>query len=79
MFLLLGIDQGLEQEIKNLKQYGALPDLIKMERLITTSPHLVQLLAKFLNDFPKHTLPEDEPDAYHQETLDWDVLLTQSR
>ena len=37
-----------------------------MERFITTSPHLVQLIERFLSDFPKHTSPEDEPDAYHQ-------------
>ena len=70
-FCNLFIDQGLEQEIKkNLKRYGALPGLTQdedlMERFITTSPHLVQLIERFLSDFPKHTSPEDEPDAYHQ-------------
>ena len=69
-FRNLLIDQGLEQEIKNLKRYGALPGLTQnedlMERFITTSPHLVQLVEKFLSDFPKHTSPEDDPDAYHQ-------------
>ena len=70
-FCNLFIDQGLEQEIKNLKRYGALPGLTQdedlMERFITTSPHLVQLVEKFLSDFPKHTSPEDEPDAYHHQ------------
>ena len=50
-FCNLFIDQGLEQEIKNLKRYGALPGLTQdedlMERFITTSPHLVQLVENF--------------------------------
>ena len=44
-FCNLFVDQGLEQEIKDLKWYGALPGLTQGEeafdRFITTAPHLV--------------------------------------
>ena len=69
-FCNLFIDQGLEQEIKNLKKFGALPGITQdedlMERFITTSPHLVQMVERFLQEFPKHQSPDESEDAYHQ-------------
>ena len=69
-FYNLFIDQGLEQEIKNLKRFGALQGITQdenlMERFITTSPHLVQMVERFLQDFPKYQPPDDSEDAYHQ-------------
>ena len=68
-FCNLFIDQGLEQEIKKLKKFGALPGLTQdedlMDRFITTFPHLVQMVDKFLQGFPKYQSEESE-DAYHQ-------------
>ena len=47
-FCNLFVDQGLEQVIKDLKQYGALPGLTQDEesfnRFITISPHLARFV-----------------------------------
>ena len=55
-FCNLFIDLGLVQEIKNLKKFGALPGITQdkdlIERFITTSPHLVQMVERFLQEFP---------------------------
>ena len=56
-FCNLFVDQGLEQEIKELKRYGHLPGLTQDEdavnRFITSAPHLVRYVEKFVSDFPR--------------------------
>ena len=37
-----------------------------MERFITTSPHLVQMVERFLQEFPKYQTPNESEDAFHQ-------------
>ena len=62
------MDQGLEQEIKELKRYGHLPGITQdeeaMDRFVTTSPHLVKYVEMFLRGFPKHKT--SETPVYHQ-------------
>ena len=69
-FVSLFVDQGLEQEIKKLKRYGALPGITQDEdafdRFITTSPHLFRMVEKFLQGFPGSQSPDERPEAYHQ-------------
>ena len=67
-FCNLFVDQGLEQEIKKLKRYGALPGITQdddaFNRFTTTAPHLVRIVEKFLSTYPKTKLSSDE--TYHQ-------------
>ena len=37
-----------------------------MERFITTSPHLVQMVERFLQEFSKYQTPNESEDAFHQ-------------
>ena len=68
-FCNLFVDQGLEQKIKDLKRYGALPGLTQdadaLDRFITTAPHLIGMVEKFLHTFPKvrHSTTDE---TYHQ-------------
>ena len=68
-FCNLFIDQGLEQEIKILKRFGALPGLTQeeylLDRFITTSAHLVQMVEKFLRGLPGYQSDQLE-GSYHQ-------------
>ena len=56
-FCNLFVDQGLEQKIKELKRYGALPGITQDEeafdRFTTTAPHLCGMVEKFLITYPK--------------------------
>ena len=67
-FCNLFVDQGLEQEIKELKRYGHLPGITQdeeaMDRFVTTSPHLAKYVEIFLRGFPKHST--SETPVYHQ-------------
>ena len=70
-FCNLFLDQGLEQEIKSLKQFGALPGLTQdeeaMDRFVTTSPHLARMVKNFLHGFPKYSDFDDpKKKPYHQ-------------
>ena len=69
-FCNLFIDQGLEQQIKNLKRYGALPGLTQEEgalnHFITTAPHLMRYVEQFLGQFPRSKSPEGSKNVHHQ-------------
>ena len=67
-FCNLFVDQGLEQEIKELKRYwyppGITQDEEAMYRFVATSPHLAKYVEMFLRGFPKHKT--SETPVYHQ-------------
>ena len=67
-FCNLFVDQGLEQEIKELKRYGHLPGITQdaMDRFVITSPHLAKYVEMFLRGFPKYSPTDQTPDVYHQ-------------
>ena len=69
-FCNLFIDQGLEQQIKELKRYGALPGLTQeedaLDRFITTAPHLMRYVEQFLSQFPKSKPSEASKIVHHQ-------------
>ena len=67
-FCNLFVDQGLEQKIKELKRYGALPGITQDEeafdRFTTTAPHLCGMVEKFLITYPKSK--QSTTETYHQ-------------
>ena len=69
-------DQGLEQEIKALKQHGALPGITQdeaaLDRFVTTAPHLYRLVQQFLAPFPSGG--DDTQNAEHYQ-LSGDIGL----
>ena len=68
-FVNLLVDQGLEQEIKDMKRYGALPGLTQeddaLDRFIITLPRLRGMVEKFLTAFPRAKKSESNA-TYHQ-------------
>ena len=56
-FTKLFTDQTMEQEIKELKHYGAITGLSQdeanLDRLITIIPHLTHMVKQYLNSFPR--------------------------
>ena len=69
-------DQGLEQEIKALKQHGAFPGITQdeaaLDRFVTTAPHLYRLVQQFLAPFPSGG--DDTQNAEHYQ-LSGDIGL----
>ena len=67
----------MEQEIKNLKQHGALPgitqDEASFDRFVTIAPHLVRLVQNFLLSFPQ--AQNDEPAENNHYQLSGDIGL----
>ena len=61
-------DQGLEQKIKELKKYGALPGITQDEetfdRFVATAPRLSGMVDKFLTTYPKAN--HSGTEVYHQ-------------
>ena len=57
VFVNLLDSQGLEQQIKELKKYCALPGINQNEetfdRFVTTAPRLSSMVKKFLTTYPK--------------------------
>ena len=55
-FVNLFDDQGLEQQIKEMKKYGALPGITQDEetfdRFVATAPRLSGMVEKFLTTYP---------------------------
>ena len=55
-FTRLFTDQTLEQEIKELKRHGGMVGLIQdeaaLDRLVTTSPHLVHIVMEYPEQLP---------------------------
>ena len=56
-FVNLFDDQGLEQKIKEVKKYGALPGITQDEetfdRFVATAPRLSSMVEEFLTTYPK--------------------------
>ena len=61
-------DQTLEQEIKGLKWHGGMvgltQDAAALDRLVTTTPHLVHIVKEYLNSFPSPSKATDRNEHY---------------
>jgi hypothetical protein len=67
-FTHLFTDQTLEQEIKGLKRHGGMVGLSQdeaaLDRLVTTTPHLAQIVKQYINSFPKASKSSEQSEHY---------------
>ena len=68
LFMHLGTDQALEQEIKKLKGHGGMVGLSRdeaaLDRIVTTTPHLARLVDEYLESFPKASRSSERTEHY---------------